>query len=216
MMDALKGRGLVLALSVVSLGILLGTVLWTRLGPHPRFGGPSETPLERMVGYGSVPDFSLVERNGSDIHLAQLRGTIWVADFIYTSCQDTCPLQTAEMAKLQEHLRDTPGVTLVSFSVDPQKDTPEALSHYADRFGADAKRWLFLTGPKDRITRLVQEGFHLSAVPAASNGTEADVILHSTRFVLVDQKAQIRGYYDSRDVEALQRLRHDIAALMQG
>jgi len=207
---------LLFGLSVVALGALLGTALWTRLAPHRLLGNRSQQPLEQMLGYGAVPDFSLVERNGSVIDLAQLRGTIWVADFIYTSCQDTCPLQTAEMAKLQGHLRDTPGVTLVSFSVDPQKDTPAALSQYADRFRADAKRWLFLTGPKDQITHLVQKGFRLSAVPAAPSGSDADVILHSTRFVLVDQQAQIRGYYDSRDAGAMQRLRQDVAGLLHG
>lgn len=216
MINALRARFLMLGLAVVALGIILGTALWTRLGLHPRLRTQYQRPLERMVGYGAVPDFSLVERNGSEINLFQLRGTVWVADFIYTSCQDTCPLQTAEMAKLQESLRNTPGVTLVSFSVDPQKDTPEALSKYADRFGADAKRWLFLTGPKDQITHLVQEGFRLSAVPAAPSGPDADVILHSTRFVLVDQQAQIRGYYDSRDADAMQRLRQDVAGLLHG
>ena len=215
-MNSLKARFLMLGLSVVALGVVLGTALWTRLGPHPRLKNQSQRPLEQMFGYGAVPDFSLMERSGSEIGLAQLRGVIWVADFIYTSCQDTCPLQTAEMAKLQEHLRDAPGVTLVSFSVDPQKDTPAALSQYAERFGADAKRWLFVTGPKDRIRRLVQEGFRLSAVPAAPSGTQADVILHSTRFVLVDQQTQIRGYYDSRDADAMQRLRKDITGLLHG
>lgn len=214
-MNVLKVRFLMLGLSVIALGLFLGTALWTKLGPHPRFENLHQRPLEGLGAYGSVPDFVLVERSGTEVRLAGLRGTVWLADFIYTNCQDTCPLQTAEMAKLQEHLEDTPGFKLVSFSIDPQKDTPEVLSRYADRFGADANRWLFLTGPKDQIMRLVQEGFRLSAVSAAPSGPEADVILHSTRFVLVDKQAQIRGYYDSRDAQALQRLQKDIALLLE-
>lgn len=205
-----------LGLCVLSLGIALGTALWTKLGPQPGFGNQSQRPLEHLKGYGSVPNFHLVERNGKEINLAQLRGTIWIADFIYTNCNDTCPLQTAEMAKLQEKTKDRPELRLVSFSVDPEKDTPAVLSRYADRFRADATRWLFITGPKDQITRLVREGFRLGAASAARGGADADVILHSTRFVLVDKQARIRGYYDSRDAEALRRLRKDITGLLHG
>jgi protein SCO1/2 len=163
-----------------------------------------------------VPEFSLVERSGKAITLANLRGTIWVADFIYTNCTDTCPLQTAEMGKLQEEWNDKPGLKLVSFSVDPEKDTAEMLSRYADRYKADSQRWLFLTGAKAEITRLVQEGFKLSAVPVVDAGSSESVIMHSPRFVLIDRQAQIRGYYDSRDQQALERLKKDVAILIDG
>src|SRR5919197_5485031 len=101
---------------------------------------------------------------------------------------------------------------LVSFSVDPERDTPAVLSRYADRFKADAKRWLFLTGVKDEVSRLVQDGFRLATGPAP-NG-DRGIVLHSPRFVLVDRLAHIRGYYDSRDPEAIQRLKNDVAALL--
>ncbi len=216
-MNAVKIRFLMLGMCVLALGTALGTTLWTKLGPQPRYGSQDQRPLEHTDSYGLVPDFTLVERNGKEINLAHLRGTIWIADFIYTSCNDTCPLQTAEMAKLQGETKDRPDLRLVSFSVDPDKDTPGVLTRYADRFGADASRWLFLTGPKGEITRLIREGFRLSAAFAVPGGEKADdMILHSTRFVLVDKQARIRGYYDSRDAEALQRLRRDISALVHG
>jgi protein SCO1/2 len=173
-------------------------------------------PLEGLSRYGAVPEFSLVERSGKAITLANLRGTIWIADFIYTTCTDTCPLQTAEMVKLQEEWNDKPGLKLVSFSVDPEKDTAEVLSHYADRYKADSQRWLFLTGAKEEIARLVQEGFKLSAVPVVNAGSSENVIMHSPRFVLIDRQAQIRGYYDSRDQQALERLKKDVAILIGG
>jgi protein SCO1/2 len=163
-----------------------------------------------------VPEFSLVERSGKPMTLANLRGTIWVADFIYTTCTDTCPLQTAEMGKLQEEWNDKPGLKLVSFSVDPEKDTIEVLSRYADRHRADSRRWLFLTGAKEEIGRLVQEGFKLSAVAVVNAGSSESVIMHSPRFVLIDRQAQIRGYYDSRDQQALERLKKDVAILIDG
>jgi protein SCO1/2 len=162
--------------------------------------------------YGSVPDFSLVERSGKKTGLAKLRGKIWIADFIYTNCADTCPLQTADMAKLQERWLPESDVELVSFSVDPERDTPRVLSRYADRFKADAKRWLFLTGNKKEIARLVEEGFRLAVAPAPHGNH--DVIIHSPRFVLVDRQGQIRGYYDNRDSKAMQRLKDDVASLL--
>ena len=211
-----KARFLLLGVSVLSLGIILGTFFWLKLAPRPGLTGWGVKPLEGLSRYGAVPEFSLVERSGKAITLANLRGTIWIADFIYTTCTDTCPLQTAEMGKLQEEWNDKPGLKLVSFSVDPEKDTAEVLSLYADRYKADSQRWLFLTGAKEEIARLVQEGFKLSAVPVVNTGSSESVIMHSPRFVLIDRQAQIRGYYDSRDQQALERLKKDVAILIDG
>jgi cytochrome oxidase Cu insertion factor (SCO1/SenC/PrrC family) len=203
-------RFILLAVIVAGLGIIIGTALWLKLGPKRHFSGTERNFSEVMMPYGAVPEFSLTERSGKTFGLTQLRGTIWIADFIYTSCQDTCPMQTTEMAKLQEELAAQKAVRLLSFSVDPEKDTPPVLSQYADRYKAHKDRWLFLTGGQEEMKNLVQNGFRLSAVTAAN---DTGIILHSPRFVLIDQQAQIRGYYDSRDTNALQRLRTDVAIL---
>jgi protein SCO1 len=215
-MNFSKARLLLLGVSVLSLGIVLGTFFWLKLAPRPGLMGWDAKPLEGLQRYGSVPQFSLVERSGKTTTLADVRGSIWIADFIYTTCQDTCPMQTAEMAQLQEQWKDRAELKLVSFSVDPEKDTTAVLSRYADRYKADAQRWLFLTGAKEEIGRLVQEGFKLSAVPVVNAGSSESVIMHSPRFVLIDKQAQIRGYYDSRDPQALQRLKADVATLING
>ena len=215
-MDASKTRFLLVGLAVVGLGIVLGTALWLRLGPHPQFDfGGSDTD-ERLKLYGSVPDFSLTERSGEEIGLAKLRGKIWIADLIYTTCTDTCPLQTAAMAKLQEEFADNPEVQLVSFTVDPERDTPKVLSLYADKHRANAKRWYFITGQRDRIIRLIQEGFHLSVATLPNDSDANGMIPHSPRFVLVDKEARIRGYYESREIESLLRLKNDIETLLKG
>jgi protein SCO1/2 len=210
-----KVRFSLLGLSVIGLGIILGTALWLKFGPKPHLVGLQQQPLEGLNRYGAVPEFALVERSGKSTTLADLRGTVWIADFIYTTCKDTCPLQTAAMAKLQDDWQDKAGLKLVSFTVDPEKDTIEALSRYAETYKADSSRWLFLTGAKEQLTRLVQEGFRLSAAVAPSDGNPDGVILHSPRFVLIDKEGQIRGYYDSRDREALQRLQKDLARLLE-
>jgi protein SCO1 len=215
-MDASKSKFLLLGLAVVGLGIVLGTALWLRLGPHGQFGRGSVDSVDRLNQYGSVPDFSLTERNGRDVSLAQLRGKIWIADFIYTSCTDTCPLQTATMAKLQQAYAGKPAVQFVSITVDPERDTPQVLAQYADKFQADPARWYFLTGPRDPIMRLIQQGFHLAVMSAPADTDTSGTIPHSPRFVLVDKEARIRGYYDSREPAGLVRLKNDIDTLVKG
>lgn len=120
----------------------------------------------RLPAYGSVPDFTLMERSGRPLPAGALRGKVWVATFIYTRCPDTCPLQSAEMARLQREFEAEEDLRLVSVTVDPERDTPGVLSRYATRFGAHPDRWLFLTGDRAAIHRLVAEGFRLAVVEA--------------------------------------------------
>jgi protein SCO1/2 len=199
---------------VIGLGVVLGTLLWLKLGPRHEYRFSNAELREGLNDFGTVPEFSLAEQSGKKVTLAALRGKVWIADFIYTSCTDTCPLQTAEMAKLQERWGKQRDFRLVSFSVDPERDTPQALGRYAEHFKADVERWLFLTGDREQLSRLVQEGFHLSATPALKSAAGDNVILHSPRFVLIDKNAQIRAYYDSRDAAALRRLNQDLITLL--
>ena len=215
-MNGSKNHFLMLAALIIGLGVVLGTALWLKLGPRPQLFINDGEQRERLLQYGAVPDFSLTERSGENVSLAQLRGKVWIADFIYTSCTDTCPLQTGMMVRLQKEYSAIPNVQLVSVTVDPERDTPQTLSIYAARHDADAKRWFFLTGQRDRIIRLIQDGFHLS-VAALPNGAESSgIIPHSPRFVLIDKDARIRGYYDSRELEAFVRLKNDLETLLKG
>lgn len=214
-MDASKTKFLLLGLGVVGLGIVLGTALWLRVGaPQGPWGRASGN--SGLDQYGAVPDFALTERNGNAVSLDKLRGKIWIADFIYTTCTDTCPLQTAMMAKLQKEYAHKPEVQFVSFTVDPERDTPEVLTAYAAKHQADAARWYFLTGPRDRMMSLIQNGFHLAVATTPIGGDASGMIPHSPRFVLVDQQARIRGYYDSRELEAFVRLKNHLDTLLKG
>jgi cytochrome oxidase Cu insertion factor (SCO1/SenC/PrrC family) len=141
---------------------LLGAAVWIWQGTRSEWPSAEDRSLEGLQVFGTIPDFSLIERSGRRVTLAEFRGKVWVADFIYTHCTDTCPLQTAELARLQANLATEPGVRLVSITVDPAQDTPEVLAEYATRFGADRDRWLFLTGQKRAIYTLAQKGFLLS------------------------------------------------------
>ncbi len=164
-----------------------------------------------ISSYGAVPPFELTNQNGQPFGSAQLAGKIWIADFIYTTCPGPCPIISMRMAELQKPLEKT-GVHLVSFTVDPKKDTPEVLRKYADNLRADPRRWDFLTGPISAIYKLAHDGFKL----AVSNGAEEQGIpVHSTRMVLVDRHGQIRGYYEATDAEAITKLLADTNHLLR-
>ena len=161
-----------------------------------------------------LPDFSLLERSGKRVTLADLRGKIWIADFIYTQCTDTCSWQTADMATLQERWANENDLRLVSISLDPEHDTPSILTRFAARFHANSQRWLFLTGNKKQIASLVEDGFALPASAVAGRPGTAPTIIHSPRFILIDRDGQIRGSYDSRDRQSMQRLNTDVTNLL--
>lgn len=156
----------------------------------------------------SVPDFSLTNQQGESLALSDMAGKVWVADFIFTNCPTICPAMTQEMARLQSEFVADP-VYFVSFSVDPDRDTSEVLSRYAAEYGADSRRWHFLTGEKENIYELAKDGFSLAA---GHNGTE---LLHSTRFVLIDPDGYIYDRYDSRSKPAMLRLRRDLSTLLE-
>jgi len=164
-----------------------------------------------LSSYGNVPDFQLTNQNGQAFGSAQLTGKIWIADFVYTTCPGPCPMISGRMSELQKPLEKT-DVHLVSFSVDPEKDTPEVLRRYSEQLQAEAGRWDFLTGPKSAIYKISHDGFKL----AMSDGSDAQGIpVHSTRMVLVDRRCQIRGYYDAVDPEAITKLLADTNHLLR-
>ena len=164
-----------------------------------------------ISAYGTVPGFQLTNQNGQPFGSAQLSGKIWIADFIYTTCPGPCPMISSRMSELQKPLQKT-DVHLLSFSVNPEKDTPEVLRGYADKLQAEPGRWDFLTGAKPAIYKLSHDGFKL----AVSDGSDAPGIpVHSTRIVLVDRHGQIRGYYDATEPEAITKLLADTNHLLR-
>jgi protein SCO1/2 len=156
---------------------------------------------------GLVPWFQLTDQNGAPFGSPQLLGKIWIADFVYSTCPGPCPMISSRMSELQKPLRDT-DVKLVSFSVDPQHDTPAVLQDYAAKLNSQPGRWYFLTGDKTTIYRLSRDGFKLAAEEGVAAGP-----IHSTRMVLVDRSGTIRGYYDATDADAVTRLLADAAHL---
>jgi cytochrome oxidase Cu insertion factor (SCO1/SenC/PrrC family) len=240
-LSALARRRLLLSASAALLALLVAVLAAPRLVSFARGPAPGETTLEKLDVYGTVPQFSLIERSGRPVSRDDLKGKVWVANFIYTKCTETCPTQSLQVARLQAEFADAPDLRLVSITVDPTNDTREVLTEYAGRYGADRERWLFLTGDKREIYCLAK-GLKLSVVdpsdpnpptcdtPAAravgavlallqpsfafaTHGSEG-LVMHSARLVLVDRAARVRAYHLATDDDSLKRLRPNLRALL--
>jgi cytochrome oxidase Cu insertion factor (SCO1/SenC/PrrC family) len=188
--------------------LILAFILTSAIIAFSHFRDLSESPapnIAPMADFGAVPAFSLLERSEKMVSLEDLKGKVWIADFIFTYCAGPCPKMSLQMAELQKTLPKSANVHFVSFTVDPERDSTARLREYADAYGADPQRWLFLTGAKDTIAALATDGFH--------SGSKDDPILHSTLFAIVDKKGHIRNYYHSDDPELMKKVAEDVATL---
>lgn len=149
----------------------------------------------------------MTAQTGAPFGSATLNGKVWVVDFMFTNCPGPCPRMTSQMRQVQKGTADLPDVRFVSISIDPKRDTPEALAAYAAKFKADTSRWTFLTGPQPQVHQLSRYVFLLSDIN--------DSLQHSTRFVLVDRKGQIRGWYETSEAESIPKLIKDIRQLVK-
>jgi protein SCO1/2 len=195
-------------IGVAGLGVVLGYTV--RRGVQETFpGGISGEPVivkpQDLPPLYPVIPFSLTSESGETITQESLRGQIWVAMFFFTSCAGPCPIMTASLADVARQVDPAAPVRFVSITVDPETDTPERLRQYGERYGADFKRWHFLTGPIDAINKLALEGFKL--------GSLDEPIMHSDRLVLVDAAGNIRGYFPGTETEGVARLVAAIATL---
>ncbi len=160
----------------------------------------------KLDKFGEIPSFTLTDQHGNAFSAdGTLRGKVWIADFMFTSCEAACPLMNTRMNAIQAELAKE-GIQLVSFTVDPDHDTPEVLDAYAKRSKAIEGVWHFLTGDQKALDELCSDGFHLGFVDGS--------LEHSSKFVLVDENMQIRGYYSSLQQENIPDLIADARALL--
>ncbi len=202
--------GLILLL----IGGVLGAGLMSAIQPTRTIVAKRTGPLQV---YGEISNFKLTERNGDEVSGDDLMGRVWIADFFFTSCAGICPIMSSAMERIQSRLEGVDEVTLVSISVDPERDTPQRLQQYAKRYNADENGWWFLTGDKRVIYQLSQDSFRLSVeeTPPDKRGPEVEDVLHSSKFVLLDRQSRIRGYYDGDDKDDLDLLVADVKELLK-
>ncbi|MEP7354239.1 MAG: SCO family protein [Acidobacteriota bacterium] len=183
------GRGSVMGIVLLTVGLI----------------GCTREP--QLDSFGPVSPFTLTDQTGGSFASAdKLAGQVWVADFMFTTCPGPCPRMSGQMHQVQMALEGQ-GIKLVSFTVDPQHDTPEVLTEYGKQFKASPGVWSFLTGAQADLNHLSKDVFKLSFVDGS--------LEHSTRFVLVDQKSQIRGYYLTSEPDAIQNLIRDAQGLLK-
>ena len=196
-------RGLLWGVLLAVIGVIALATLDHRL----RRGQPEVLPI-----YSSVPDFTFTNRDGRAVGRADLAGEPWVVDLVFTRCTLICPALSLRMHQLDREL--PAGVHLVSFSIDPDYDTPERLQAYAAAHEA-SDRWLFLSGDADAIRHLARDGLKLAVdvVPASESPGPGEAIIHSDRFVLVDGQGRIRGYYDPLEKGDLEKIERAVASL---
>ncbi|NBI28959.1 SCO family protein [Chengkuizengella sp. YPA3-1-1] len=163
---------------------------------------PSEKPNDMN---NEVEDFSFTNQENATFGLSDLENKVWIADFIFTNCTTVCPGMTYNMAQLQIKMKEA-GIDaeIVSFSVDPNVDTPEVLKDYVSKFGADFSNWHLLTGYSDEM---IQNFAKTSFMTIVQQDANSDQVIHGTAFYLVDQKGTVLTKYDGNNPDFEQILK---------
>lgn len=141
-----------------------------------------------------VEKFTFTNHEGKPFGSKDLDGKVWVADFVFTNCADVCPPMTANMAKLQELVKEEKlkDVEFVSFSVDPSVDNPKVLKEFGEKFHVDFNNWSFLTGySQEEIEKFALKNFKA----LVKKPEEGDQVIHGTDFYLIDQEGKVVMYY---------------------
>ena len=181
---------------LVGLGLAAASLLLAFLLAQLKLRANQGQPMPVL---GQVADFALTNQLGQEVTLATLRGHPWVADVIFTRCAGPCLKMSRQMMELQQALPASSQARLVTLTTDPEYDTPQILKIYSQRFQADTNRWMFLTGPKPAVQAVIRDSLKLTAVEKGpqDRDTPVDLFIHSTIFVLVDKKGQVRGIYET-------------------
>ncbi|MBL6610972.1 MAG: SCO family protein [Flavobacteriaceae bacterium] len=169
-----------------------------------------DSTLVYVKKYHSIADFKLINQNGDTIIQADYADKIYVADFFFTTCPTICPVMTANMADIQQIIKDDDEVMLLSHSVTPEIDSVPQLKKYALEKGVIDAKWNLVTGDKKQIYELARKSY--LAVLTDGDGGPYDMI-HTENFILVDKERRIRGFYDGTSSEEVAQLLEDLKVL---
>ncbi|MEO8085685.1 MAG: SCO family protein [Bacteroidota bacterium] len=176
---------------------------------HLEIYGPKEAVANGDTIYHTIPSFSFLNQEGKTITEKDLDGKIFVANFFFATCPTICPKMNFNVKGVTDKYKEDQQVKFLSFTVDPEQDSVQALAAYAKAQGADNNQWWFLTGDKDAIYSIARDGF---LVPAAGGKTAAD-FFHSQDLMLIDRDKRIRGIYDGLDEADVKKLCDEIDVL---
>ena len=174
-----------------------------------------------LVVIGKVPDFSFTNQDEKTITNDNYKGKVYIVEFFFTTCPSICPIMNENMVKIQNEFFGNPNLGIASFSIDPTQDTPSVLKEYAKKYKITNPNWHLLTGDKDEIYKLANQGFNLYV------GEDSEVeggFEHSGFFALIDQEGNIRSrtdengnpiiYYNGLEDSGIQMLKEDIKKLL--
>lgn len=208
---------LILAAGVAVAALFIVDGIRKKRGSSDPFRGGSVNGGQGKLEPRALREFSLIDQQGQPFESKDMKGKVWVVSFFFTKCPTVCPQVLAQTAELQKRLGALPqwkDIRFVSITVDPQHDTPAVLDERAKLWNADPKHWFFLTGSKDAIWSLTsaRDGFQL----AVGDGVPGDKmsIAHSSRFVLVNQRHQVVGYFDALDEAKREELVREMMRLL--
>ena len=164
--------------------------------------------------FHTIPKFALTDQLGRECSHRDMVGKVRIVDAFFTACPTICPVISSQLARVHDRLAVdglADRVTLISHTVDPANDTPERMKRYATRLGADPDLWRFLTGPKEDLYPLLQEGYLLTAL---ASDTAAGGFFHSDQLLIVDTEGHIRGTYDGTKTSDVDRMLDDVYGLI--
>ena len=171
---------------------------------YSRIVAPAQSnTVDRLPVLFPVADFTLTNQSSQPFGAAHLRGHVWIAEVIFTRCGGPCPRMTQRMAELQAATRADQPVRFLTFTTDPDFDTPTVLDSYARRYKADPARWQFLTGSKAQMAEAIVHGLKLTAQgqePAKMQDSN-DLFIHSTILLVVDKQGRARAVIETEPAE---------------
>jgi len=204
--------------------IILVFGIWVGVQVEHRYFQNDSNEIDKtpyFVTIGQIPEFSFTNQDGKTITNKTYKGKVYIVEFFFTTCPSICPIMNENMVKIQNEFFGNPNLAIASFSIDPAKDTPSVLKEYAKKYKITNPNWHLLTGDKEDIYKLANEGFNLyvGEDSEAEGGFE-----HSGFFALIDQEGNIRSrtdendnpiiYYNGLEDSGIQMLKEDIKKLL--
>ncbi len=196
--------------------LILIPVIWViiwKQGQHTHSSLPVYGDVEMSgdtVPY-TIPPFSFIDQDGQVVTEKDFEDKIYVANFFFATCPDVCPEMNQNMSMVYDKFKDHPEVRFISHTVHPEHDTVPVLKAYSDKLHAKSGKWYFVTGRKSEIYSLAENSYKVTA----TKGSKPADFIHSELLVLIDEKKQVRGYYEGRDFEQIKKLMDGIKVLLK-
>ncbi len=200
-------KGLLIITGIFLIALLFFFMLKFLIIPQLR---GEELPVLGPPGHKISP-FTLFTQDSVLLNSDSLKGKILIVDFFFTRCPSICPTLSRNMKNIQDKLSGINNVVLLSFTVDPEHDTPSILKKYSEKYGATPGKWIFLTGEKKQVYDICINSF---LVPVME-GQQPQDFIHTDRIVLVDGKGQIRQYYNGLDTNVADLILRDVLKLLK-